>query len=441
MSSRYLWTDPFWNGKRRPFIIATSGATVMLVCLFLANLSYLYGSLFEDGTRVKGINILAIDYDGGVIGQSLAAAYSKLQSDHFPTIHFQPASEYATVEDIRHAVCKGNYWAAIYAQDGASKRLEDALGGGQAANQYKANNTLTYIWNQIRYPTIQDAYISSNMQNLIAASRVAYNSINGTKAATTVNATDPNAVLALLNPISASSVNIKPAPQGARVTYNTIIIMMPIMQQFFLLMALNGISNQFEIYGRLNTVNVAMIRMIVSMAYTILASLATVGYLWAFRESFDVSGRQFALLWLVMWLYMHIHFLVLDAATALIPLSFVTFFVLTWAIMNLTSTFLPFELSPGFYRWGYALPAHQVVGILFQIWSGGCNNQLSRALPVLFAWELFGGAAAAFGVFWRNKAAENQLIKEERRDNNEIGKEARNRRMLPGAKNPLLDSF
>jgi hypothetical protein len=77
--------------------------------------------------------------------------------------------------------------------------------------------------------------------------------------------------------------------------------------------------------------------------------------------------------------------------------------------MKTTSTIFPFELNPGFYRWGYALPGHQIVSILFQIWSRGCNNQLARALPVLFTWEIFAGAAAVFDSLHRNRGARQAI--------------------------------
>jgi hypothetical protein len=114
------------------------------------------------------------------------------------------------------------------------------------------------------------------------------------------------------------------------------------------------------------------------------------------------------------WLYMHINFGVLDAATAFIPVSFLSFFVLPWAILNVASTIFPFELSPGFYKWQYAVPGYNCFSILIQIWSGGCNNRLYRALPILFAWEVFGATAGVAGVFYRNSAAEKDLLKKER---------------------------
>jgi hypothetical protein len=387
--ARLLWKDAFWDEKRKPYVIALVGAASMLILLFLANLSYIYGALYRSGTRVNAINILAVDYDHGIIGESLTAAYSKLQGEGFPTLQFRSPLEYATIGDVRNAVCKGHYWAAIVVQEEASTRLANALSGGTPAMEYNASNTITYIYNGARYTTVQDGFITANMQTLIGAAGGAYNSINGTKAASVVNTADPNAVLAPLNPIMASSINITPTGQGTRALYNTVTIILPIIQQFFFVMALNGISNQFGIYGRLHNTHAGLIRMILSIVYTFIASLTVIGYIRAFRENWLVNGNQFALSWMVVWLYMHVNFLVVDAATAFIPVSFIPFF-------------------------GYALPAHSVFTILIQIWSGGCNNQLKSSVPVLFGWEIVGGVLAVLGSYRRNKVAQWELEEEER---------------------------
>jgi hypothetical protein len=153
-------------------------------------------------------------------------------------------------------------------------------------------------------------------------------------------------------------------------------MILAIIQQFFFLMAINGINNNSGIYGRLKSSRIGVMRMIISIVYTLLSSLTVAGYIWAFRENWGVNGNQFVLTWMAYWLYMHVNFLVLDTVTAFIPASFLSFFVLTWVITNVTSSIYPFELNPGFYRWAYALPALEAYSVLIQIWSGGCNNQL-----------------------------------------------------------------
>jgi hypothetical protein len=143
--ARLRWNDPFWNDKRKPFIVGVIISSFLVIMLFFIVMVYLYGSVWKDTYRTSHLNILAVDYDGGVIGQSLSAGYSALKGDTFPTLHFRSAEDFGTVEDIRNAVCRGDYWAAIFAQDGASDRLSAALGGGIAAAEYNSSNTLTYV--------------------------------------------------------------------------------------------------------------------------------------------------------------------------------------------------------------------------------------------------------------------------------------------------------
>ncbi|KAL3421633.1 nitrosoguanidine resistance protein [Phlyctema vagabunda] len=417
--ARIPWRHEFWNGKRKEILIPIIAAGLMLVLIFLLNFLYIFGSLFNSGSRTHALKILAVDYDGGVIGQSLLAAYTQFQSDAFPDLQFSPASKYPDIQSIRDAVCRGDFWGAVVAQPGASDRLSAALGGGLAAANYESNNTLTYIHNGARYPTIQLGSISGNLATLIGAAGSAYHALNGTNAIQIVDASDPAAVSAFTNPIRSSSIDLMATNQGTRVLYNTVSIVLPIIQQFFFLMAMNGISSSHGVFGRLKTSQIWLMRFAISVVYTFLGSLVVTGVFWAYKEDWGVSGSQFILTWLIWWFYAHINFNIMDTATAFIPPAFISFFVLTCVILNVTSTIYPFELMPGFFRWSYALPAHEIYLIFIQIWSGGCNNQLSIALPILFAWEMVSTATAITGMFYRNRNALQEIERSEEDMNND----------------------
>jgi len=75
--------------------------------------------------------------------------------------------------------------------------------------------------------------------------------------------------------------------------------------------------------------------------------------------------------------------------------------LITWIVFNVTSILIPFELSPGFYKWAFVMPAHEVYQVLTDIWSGGCNPKLYYALPILFSLEITGLLLGALGVFRR----------------------------------------
>ncbi|THX49785.1 hypothetical protein D6D06_08364 [Aureobasidium pullulans] len=415
-SHRIGHRDPFWNGRKKPFMIAAIASFMLLQILFLVNMSYLFGSLFKSEHRVHNLNILTVDYDGGVIGKSLQGAITQLKADTFPTFDVESSSKYPEVQDIVQAVRRGDHWAAVFTHAGASERLAAALEGGDAAAAYDPTNTITYVWNQVRYPAVEDATIKSSMSQLVAVARIAYNHMNGTGALQALNKNDPAALQAFLNPIQGGDINIMPTTQGTRVLYNTVAMVMPIIMQFFFLMAINGVSAEFNLYSHLPMLNNGIIRLVLSLSYTFVGSLCWAGYIWAFREDWSVGAGQFFCTWVIIWLFMHINFAVIDVATGFIPMKFLPFFVLTWVILNVTSTIWPFELAPGFYRWGYALPAHEVWQVLIQIWSGGAVDRLYQALPILFTWEIVFLPLAVIALNHRCAVAEREhKAKEEER--------------------------
>ncbi|MCJ1479555.1 hypothetical protein MMC13_008241 [Lambiella insularis] len=385
---------PLKRMSLRKFIAAAALAAVAVLLLLLLNLVYLYGSVYHQAERGAAFHILLVDYDGGVVGRSLSSAYQHLKSPSFPTLVTQPPSQYPSSDTIIQAVRNRQYWAAIFTSQGASQRLSAALQGGSAATTYNSTNALTYVWNEVRYPATADSVIESSFALLVDATRIAYNAINGTQALTTLAQNDPAAVHVYLDPIDASSININSMPQGAKVFYNTISMAMPILQQFFFILALNGMSTRFRIYDDLPPKTSGTVRAIVSVAYTFVGAVCMTGYIWAFRENWPVHGYQFVETWIVLWLLMHIYFCLIDAATAVLPQPAMPFLIVTWIFVNISATINPFEITPGFYRWGYALPAYSTYEILTYIWSGGPAPELHRALPIMFAWWLVGTACA-----------------------------------------------
>jgi uncharacterized membrane-anchored protein len=389
-----------WKELRPRLLPPMIAMFMLLQILFLANMCYLYATQFRISTRYHNFNVLYVDYDQGVIGKSIFDAYLGLRGDSFPT--FQPASttEYPQITDIREAVCRGDYWGAVYSHLGASEGLTSAF-----LNDSKPPTSFTYIWNGVRYPVFSQAGIYYNFQRLILASRGSYYRINGSSVAASANLSRPTTFQTFINPIRVEEINIKGTEHGARVFYNTISTAMPIIQQFFFVLALNGISTHFGAFVQSSWKTNGLIRLVASVLYDFIGGLLMTGYIWAYREDWHLSGSRFAFTWLILWFLMHIHFLVFDITTAFIPIQFMPFVVLTWVILNVASTISPFELSPAFFRWGYALPSHEAYQVLVQVWSGGCNNRLYQALPIMFAWWVVGFPLAVYGMQYRCKEA------------------------------------
>jgi hypothetical protein len=131
---------------RKPFLKATIASGLVLNILFLANMSYIFGSIYRGTGRTHALKVLLVDYDGGIVSQSVRAAYSSLKSDTFVTISEQSASDFSDTAAIDDAVCSGHYWAALYVTPNASSNLAQALQGGPAAENYNASSALGLVW-------------------------------------------------------------------------------------------------------------------------------------------------------------------------------------------------------------------------------------------------------------------------------------------------------
>jgi hypothetical protein len=188
------------------------------------------------------------------------------------------------------------------------------------------------------------------------------------------------------------------------------MIVLLLIQEFFFLGTINALSEAFRIYARVNPRRVIIFRAVISAAYTLSGSLCVTGMIWAFRENWNVDGRQFGLTWMIFWLFTHINILVLDSFTIWLPPPLVPMGLITWVVLNVASILVPYALTPGFYHWGYSLPAHNVYDVLGDIWSRGCNPKLHYALPILFSWEVIGLFLCALGV---HKRAHFAIVKAE----------------------------
>jgi hypothetical protein len=388
-------------GARRSFLKAALLNFLMLQLLFLALYSYVFGSLFQQNSHLHNLNVLFVDYDDGLIGTAVRGAYNDLRGDSFPTVIEQSVSQFPSPENLKSAVCNAKYWAAYYTSPGATARLEEALVSGSAAMAYNQSNAMTLIWNEARYPAVIDANIVTPLQTLTSAARLAYTAMNGTGALQTLNLTDPAVISVFANPWQLASVDIQPTTQGSRLIYNTIVFILVLLQEFFYLGTINALYLQFNIYAHLYPHRIILYRNAISLAYTFVGSLCTTGAIWAFRSGWNVNANQFVLSWMVFWIFAHADFMALDVFTIWLPIPYVPMALVTWVIISVTSILIPFELSPGFYKWAYAIPAHEVYQVLIDIWSRGCNAQLSYALPILFSWELVGLFVSNLGVYRR----------------------------------------
>lgn len=405
--------DPTVRPLRMGVLKAAIVNLIILQVLFFSLFCYLFGSLYQGTTHVHNINVLYVDYDSGAIGDAVRDAYTRLQGSGFPTLIERSPRDYPYPSDLEGTICDIKYWAALYTSTNASDRFAAALAGGSLASSYNRSDVLTMVWNEARYLAVSDSVISDPLRELSEVARIDFTDRGGKQKIQALNASDPAAISVLASPWTLNSVNIQPTAQGSRLIYNTLVIILILIQEFFYLGCINGLYLQFRLYTAVSPLRIVVVRIIISAVYALVGSLCVTGAIWAFRDGWHVNGNQFMLNWATLWLFAHLNFLTLDVFSIWAPPPYVPMALITWIVLNVTSILFPFELSPAFFRVGYILPAHSVFQILTDIWSGGCNPQLDYALPVLFAWEILSLAFSSLGVYRRAHFA---VIKKEADD-------------------------
>ena len=208
--NRFPFHSPEMHKTRKKFFAAAGKNFALLQLLFFALFGYVFGSLYQQSTHTHNIRVVFVDYDGGAIGQAIRKAYTGLQARTFPTLVERTPDEFESPGDLKNSVCQADFWAALYTSPGASDRLQDALNSNGSTN-YDKTDVITYIWNEARYSAVIDASVSSNLQALSTAARVAYSTGNGTGGV--MNLSSPTAISVFAQPWELGNLNIQPTTQ------------------------------------------------------------------------------------------------------------------------------------------------------------------------------------------------------------------------------------
>lgn len=77
--------------------------------------------------------------------------------------------------------------------------------------------------------------------------------------------------------------------------------------------------------------------------------------------------------------------LALEAMITLLTPRFMPFFMISWIIVNVSTTFMPLEVLPRIYHYGYGFPFYNVSGAVRTILFG-TKNELGLHFGVLIGW-------------------------------------------------------
>ncbi|KAL1594942.1 hypothetical protein SLS59_008493 [Nothophoma quercina] len=363
-------------------------AALMILAVMWANAAHIYGLFHHQGAYVHRAKVALADFDGGAFGQALRTAAATNNGSYGNPTYVNANIAGSSPEQIRHEVFKGTYWAAVVVEPGATARFENAVNG--SAQAYDPTNVYTYYVLDARYYTIYAANIlpmaittASTASGIFSAQFVAPLIASGQHANSTT------ALSALAGPARAVEMPVASQLFGNlddKAFTNTLGTVLPILMQFFFIMAWNGICNGMHLYAAYDLRTHIMARLFWSTVWPIFTSLCSAGWTFAFRGSYHMDAKMFFAFWVVSWVFSMISFDFLDFCTGFIPMAFIPFIVLTWVIFNVTAALGPPELLNHWFRISYFFPSLHWYRTLIIIMTQGAYNNLRYTLPVLAAW-------------------------------------------------------
>lgn len=331
----------------------------MILAVLWINASHIYGVFHDQGAYTHRAKVALTDFDGGEFGKALQlSAATNNGSYGYPT-YVNVNTTGSSPEQIRHEVFKGTYWAAIVVQPGATARFEDAVNGNTQA--YNSSNVYTYYVLDARYYTIYaSSILSTTVTTASAASGVFSAQFIAPLIARGEHANTTAALSALAGP--ARAVEMPAASQlfgnlDDKAFINTLGSVLPILMQFFFIMAWNGVCNSMHLYAAYDLRTHILARLFWSTVWPVFTSLCTAGWTFAFRGKYHMDAKMFFAFWAVTWVYSMITFDVLDIITGFIPMAFVPFLFVIWIIFNVTASLGPPEILNHWYRVSYFFPS------------------------------------------------------------------------------------
>ncbi|CAK7246296.1 MAG: hypothetical protein STHCBS139747_007923 [Sporothrix thermara] len=366
---------------------------------------------------MSNIKMLVVDFDRSSVGAALLAAVNEANGRPTnPTYEICSsalaggADLCAKPEQIRDAVFAGKYWGAVYAAAGVTAQYQATIAGTNTT-PYNASSAYVLYGNSARYAAFYPAVVLSNLQAIVEASSAIFMQQTSAPLLATLSSNgtvlSAEKIQALLTPLGSTYTDTSYGSFtfGDRTVFNTLLIVVVVLCQFFFLMSLNGLSLAFKRFDNVSAKDYFKWRVPISISWALFGGLCITAWQLTFKEEYPINARLVFSLWTLYWVFAMIVFDVLDIVTAFVPPQFVPFCMFTWMITNVTSAGAPLELSNVFYRVSYFFPAHAMWLAEQHIWSQGGAYRLSISLPILAAWLVVAKTGTIFTLAPRRKLA------------------------------------
>ncbi|KAF8907987.1 hypothetical protein CPB85DRAFT_1414965 [Mucidula mucida] len=372
------FTDASIARERAAFFKILIGGCFAVVVALLVLFSIYWGALWK--VPAHQLDGWLVNFDDGPVGQ--AVTQGVLASSPTSKINWQLQTG-LEASAIGTLIREQKSWAAIVVNAHASADLDNANAAydpttavtvyGVEARSENAFRTFIRPVAQATLLGIFDAFAEQRVANMSAATFASLAS------------TAPHVIS---KPLSFTLVNLAPfdIPVASAITFVGLIYLL--ILSFFVVNIGLAAREASGIEKKLTTASLIRVRLTsVFVAYFFISlfySLLSLAFQVDFSRKFGHSG--FLIFWMVNFVGMLSVGLALEAMITLLTIRFVPFFMILWVISNVAVCFMPIDVLPHIYRYGYAMPFYNVSGAVRTILFG-TKNELGLHFGILIAWS------------------------------------------------------
>lgn len=383
---KFTDTSPEIKLARKIYFRIFGASGLMLIIAMFAFFSIYWGALWK--TPVRNLDGWLVDFDGASVGNAVSQGVLQLASQGKVNWDVKTPADFPNgVEDIMNDIHDEKVWVVIVVNANATTHLTQAVSTADAS--YNGTSAITVFAEEARNENGFRSLIRPGVQQILSivseefAAQFAKQISNQTTLPQLMN-TAPQVVTA---PIGYTIQNLRPfdIPVATAVTFVGLIYML--ILSFFIVMTQLAARQASGLDKHLTTRSLIMLRFVTTfLAYLILSVFYTLLTL-AFQVDFDRwYGRAgFVIMWMLNYVGMLSVGLALESMMTLLTQRFITYFMIIWIISNVSVCFLPIDVLPSLYRYGYAMPFYNVSrGVRTVLF--GTKNDLGLNFGILIAW-------------------------------------------------------
>ncbi|KAG7451801.1 uncharacterized protein BT62DRAFT_880958 [Guyanagaster necrorhizus] len=364
--------------------IVASGTVAMTVVMFCV-FSIYWGALWK--LPAHTLQGWVVDFDGSTVGNAIVRGL--VSSSSKVTWTERPSSEFSSVEEIANLVVEQKTWIAVVVNSNATTALQYAV--SSVNSSYDGSEAITVYAVEARNENAYRSLIRPSVQTTLAAISQAFAQSFlqqvGSSSSSVLASISTTAPQVLTEPIGYTINNLRPfdIPVASAITFVGLIYVLVL--SFFIV---NFCAAARELSGLEKSLTTgSLIRVRISSSFIAYFSLSLFYSLLsrAFQVNFSrvLGPAGFLVFWMANFVGMLAVGLALEAMMTLMTLRFVAFFMIFWIIINVSVCFMPIDVLPHLYRYGYAFPFYNlscaVRTIIF-----GTKNQLGMQFGILIAW-------------------------------------------------------